>query len=317
MPPGRRQAAVAYDRARGVTVMFGGMSGGPALDDTWEWNGVGWTNPNPAVRPSARYSAPMAFDPVTQRVLLHGGMGGTWNSETWTWDGATWQQHFPSAPPFLRDRPATMVADLARARTLLMGGSTYDIQTWEWDGAQWHASIPNSPGAWNLSATVYDTVRREVILHGGENGLIMNQTWRYRTPTPATATSFDTGCAGSAGVGLLANAPYTLPWLGDTMRTRVNTVPTSLGALFVSSFTPATPTSLAPFGMPGCNLLVTPDAVEFLSANAGAAEWTLSVPNNTALVGMPIYQQALPLDPTANALGLAASNGLSMTPGIR
>ncbi len=69
--------------------------------------------------------------------------------------------------------------------------------------------------------------------------------------------------------------------------------------------------------MPGCDLLVTPDALEFRSANAGAAEWTLSIPNNTALVGVFIHQQALPFDPTANALGLAASNGLLMVPGIR
>jgi hypothetical protein len=317
MPTFPGSVGYAYDRARGVTVVFGGTT---TNDDTWEWNGVAWSHPLPAVRPPAREQSAMAFDPITQRCLLYGGFGTNQVKlvDTWTWNGSIWQQQFPASPPFSRDQ-ATMVVDVDRARVVLQGGSDYDFQTWEWDGAQWHYSNPNAPGAWLWRAGFYDTVRRETVLHGGMHPWVgnTNYTWRYRTPNGAAATSFGAGCAGSAGTPLLAKAPYTLPWLGDTMRTRVNTVPTSLGALFVSSFTPATPTSLTPFGMPGCNLLVTPDALEFRSANAGAAEWTLAIPNNTALVGMPIHQQALPLDPTANALGVVASNGLVMVPGIR
>jgi hypothetical protein len=75
--------------------------------------------------------------------------------------------------------------------------------------------------------------------------------------------------------------------------------------------------SLAAVGMPGCDLLLPPDIVEFRAALAGAAEWTLTIPNTPALAGAPFYQQAFVLDAAANALGLIASNGIAVTPGIR
>ena len=240
MPPFPGSVGYAYDRARGVTVVFGGTT---TNDDTWEWNGVAWTHPLPAVRPPAREQSAMAFDPITQRCLLYGGFGANQVKlvDTWTWNGSSWQQQFPASPPFSRDQ-ATMVVDVDRARVVLQGGSLYDFQTWEWDGAQWHHSNPNSPGAWQWMTGFYDTVRRETVLHGGTHPYVgnTNYTWRYSTPSAATAIAFGAGCAGSAGTPVLAKAPYTLPWLGDTMRTRVTTVPAGLGALFVSSFTPAT-----------------------------------------------------------------------------
>lgn len=315
-PPTRLDPACAYDRARNVIVMF---SGDNQVADTWEFDGQTWIQRNPVASPPERRQAAMAFDPTTQRVVMYGG----WNSsgrfsDTWTWNGTVWQQHFVMTPPLFRDRPA-MVADLARSRVVLFGGSNYDFQTWEWDGAQWHASIPGTPGARSWTSAAFDSVRREVVLQGGTEyyQTSTNQTWIYRTNSLASATAFGAGCAGSVGTPVLANAPYTLPWLGDTMRTRATTVLASLGALFVSSVTPTTPISLAALGMPGCNLLVTADALEFRSANAGAAEWTLAIPNTPSLVGTTFQQQALPLDPAANALGLAASNGLSLQLGVR
>lgn len=42
--PGARVAhAMAYDRRRQRLGLYGGFSGGPALDDTWEWDGANWT----------------------------------------------------------------------------------------------------------------------------------------------------------------------------------------------------------------------------------------------------------------------------------
>jgi hypothetical protein len=261
----------------------------------------------------------MAFDPVTQRVLLNGGGGGSGiNVETWTWNGLAWQQHAPASPPVMRSGVVGMAADLARGRVVLFGGSNYDFQTWEWDGAQWHASIPNTPGAWNGVALVYDTVRSEIVLQGGLNAFVSNQTWIYRTSTPATATAFGAGCAGSVGVPLLANVPFHLPWLGDTVRNRVNVAGGQLGALFVSSFDQlAGPFDLSTIGMPGCSLLVPADVVEFRAAQAGSAEWSLAIPNNPSFVGVPFRQQAFSFDLPSNPLGLVASNGLSLTPGIR
>lgn len=317
MPPARYGAAIAYDRSRGVTVMFGGYSGTGLLQDTWEWDGLAWSNPNPSVRPSPRESAEMAFDPTGNRVLMYGGSGTV---DTWSWNGATWQQHFPATPPTLRLRHS-MVADLLRARVVLHGGSAFDPQTWEWDGAEWQSSTPGTPGALLGSACVYDTDRQLVLLHGGEDYGIgsTNLTWTYRTPTPATSLAFGAGCAGSSGVPSLAVAPYSLPWLGDTVRTRVaNIAQTSIGSLFVTSFAPSfLPMSLAPLGAPGCDLYLQPDAIEFRTPVGLVVDWTLAIPSTPSLAGVALFQQALPVDVTANPLGLTATNGLRLNVGIR
>ena len=43
-PPGRAEFGLAYDSTRGVTVLFGGHHGGDnRYGDTWEWDGVSWT----------------------------------------------------------------------------------------------------------------------------------------------------------------------------------------------------------------------------------------------------------------------------------
>ncbi|MBP8300501.1 MAG: hypothetical protein KA020_09070 [Planctomycetes bacterium] len=323
MPPARNAPAFAYDRARGLAVLFGGYN----RDDTWEWNGVAWTQRTPAVHPTAREQSAMAFDPSTQRLLLYGGFGPVAGNqvrfvETWTWDGVVWQQHYPSAPPFVRDRPS-MVADLARSRVVLHGGSTYDYSTWEWDGAQWHQSNPSSPGALRFAGCFYDTQRREVVVHGGDPfGVSVNQTWIYRTASPASVVSFGSGCAGSFGVPQLMNKQYSNPWLGDTLTMRTTNLSPSVGAvIFVSNLFPSVPLDLAGFGMPGCTSLVNaaggPVATDFRVASSGAANWMLGVPNTASFVGVRVYQQAFALEPGANAAGLVASNGAELTLGIR
>ena len=42
-PPARIGAAMAYDAARVVAVLFGGIAATGPLGDTWEWDGTNWT----------------------------------------------------------------------------------------------------------------------------------------------------------------------------------------------------------------------------------------------------------------------------------
>ena len=118
---------------------------------------------------------------------------------------------------------------------------------------------------------------------------------------------------------VLANAPYSLPWLGGTVRNRVSNFPqTSFGSLFVTSFTQSfLPMSLAPLGAPGCDLFMQPDSVEFRTPVGLVVDWTLAIPSTPSLAGVVVFQQALPVDPAANPLGLTATNGLRMTLGVR
>ncbi|HSP64713.1 MAG TPA: hypothetical protein VLO10_00850, partial [Candidatus Deferrimicrobium sp.] len=70
-PPARTGAAITYDSTSGLTVMFGGVSGGgQALTDTWTWDGSGWTSA--ARGPGALTGARLVDDPADGGVLLIG-----------------------------------------------------------------------------------------------------------------------------------------------------------------------------------------------------------------------------------------------------
>lgn len=92
-PPGRAQGALAYDRARGVTVLFGGgwMAN---LNDTWEWDGVTWRAIATASAPAPRTLAMLGFDPSGGHMVLGGGrhQNGVWLGDTWTFQGGSWSQ---------------------------------------------------------------------------------------------------------------------------------------------------------------------------------------------------------------------------------
>jgi len=129
---------MAYDSARGVTVMFGGAgAAGQPLGDTWEWDGQTWTQ-RAMTGPSARFGNAMAYDSDRAVSVIFGG-GTTFTSgsdQTWEWDGApatgTWTQQFVSGPS-----PRTFVKmayDSARCRMVLFGGyggGQFRNDTWE------------------------------------------------------------------------------------------------------------------------------------------------------------------------------------------
>ena len=50
-PPGLETPAMAYDKRRGVTVMFGGGQSATLFNQTWEYDGVQWTLRTPATSP--------------------------------------------------------------------------------------------------------------------------------------------------------------------------------------------------------------------------------------------------------------------------
>ena len=76
---------MAYDAERGVTVLFGG--------DTCLWDGASWTRVTTPRAPVSRSVHAIAYDPVRQRVVLHGGsLGQERAADTWEWDGAAWTE---------------------------------------------------------------------------------------------------------------------------------------------------------------------------------------------------------------------------------
>jgi hypothetical protein len=84
-PSPRTAHAMAYDSARSVAVLFGGIDeAGNPLNDTWEWDGTNWTQLSFVVSPPARFVHSMTFDSDRNVVVLFGGLNlDTYFTDTW------------------------------------------------------------------------------------------------------------------------------------------------------------------------------------------------------------------------------------------
>jgi hypothetical protein len=156
VPSARRDSAIAFDVSRGRTVLFGGWeqslnaTGMVSFSDVWEWDGMTWTNPTPAVTPPARSSDQIVYDTALQRTLVFAGSG----TET--------------------------VADANTGEWSLLN------DLWAWDGARWTAIEPSGdvpPGLCNFGMA-YDSVRDRVVVFGGQenHGVYTNDTWELTPP---------------------------------------------------------------------------------------------------------------------------------------
>lgn len=171
-PTARTYHAMAYDSARGVTVLFGGSSGG---DETWEWNGSAWTQRFVA-GPSARLALSIAYDSARNVTVLYGGRscGGCDLADTWEWNGTTWTQRMVTGPGPRSDHK--MVYDASRGVVVLFGGG-FDpatewcySDTWEWDGTTWmQRAVIGGPPCWE-HAMAYDAARAVTVAYGGASG---------------------------------------------------------------------------------------------------------------------------------------------------
>ncbi|MBL9002127.1 MAG: hypothetical protein JNK25_13425 [Phycisphaerae bacterium] len=166
-PAARSRHAMAFDSARGVTVLFGGWTGTGPLTDTWEWNGAGWVQVGlggPA--PTPRYSPAMAYDAHRRRVVLFGGQmagGSSVLGDTWEWDGVVWSLVRTSGPP--ARTISAMAFDSKCNRVVLHGGyngTQFLSDTWEWDGAEW-VRAEDTPTAHGQSGMCYDNARNRMV----------------------------------------------------------------------------------------------------------------------------------------------------------
>jgi hypothetical protein len=175
-PSPRYNHAMAYDAARGVTVLFGGYrETSPRYNgETWEWDGTAWTQ-RIVSGPLERYGHSMAYDSARGVTVLFGGLTSQWMSdETWEWDGATWTQRTVTGPS-PRELHA-MAYDSAHGVTVLFGGytftpgETYNGETWEWNGAgggTWTQRLVSGPSPRVGAVMTYDAARGVTVLYGG------------------------------------------------------------------------------------------------------------------------------------------------------
>jgi len=199
-PPVRVRATLAYDAAIGAEVLFGGnaanpFSGnlGPALADTWTFDGESWAHLLTAHSPAARQQASMAYDAAHKVVLLFGGVdnNGTVLNDTWSFNGVDWTQLTPTNSPSPRFW-ASIAFDAARNQIVLFGGSpaqnavNLDNDTWTWDGTNWTQQLLTLPPPPRYGAPMaYDPDAQKVVLFGGNDashsgsGNGFTDTWEW------------------------------------------------------------------------------------------------------------------------------------------
>src|SRR5262245_7822685 len=254
-PPIRVRHAMAFDLARGRTVLFGGMNS-PFFDDTWEWDGTAWQQRS-VTGPSARIESVMAHDILRGRTVLFGGWttsGGA--NDTWEWDGTSWTQRQPlhRPPPHATSSlypSATMSYDVNRGRCVLVRFTLPNpglADVWEWDGNDWlHPTPPSSPPYRANPAQAFDLSMGRTVLFGGRPYPFTQQpydemwawdgsTWQLITPvagpTPgrreAAGLVYDATRArlvlfGGQDAGVLLD---TWEWDGSTWIPRSSNLPT-------------------------------------------------------------------------------------------
>jgi hypothetical protein len=220
VPSSRSNQAMAYNPANGKTYVYGGadLMTGQYLDDLWEWDGKVWVQVPGDVRPLARSSAGLAYDPARKSLILFGGnsSNGTVN-DTWEWASSTrkWAQLKPASSPDPLFGHG-MVADTARNKILLFGGISdyaYVIgpgpvpykdpmrnEVWEWDGTTlaWTNRTPPAsvmaPAGRQYPVMAYDEGRQKLFLFDGMNNGSgsLSAFWEW-DPVSAGWTMRDTG----------------------------------------------------------------------------------------------------------------------------
>ncbi|HEU4417557.1 MAG TPA: hypothetical protein VFT55_01385, partial [Planctomycetota bacterium] len=138
---------------------------------------------------------------------------------------------------------------------------------------------------------------------------------RFVSTCAAQQTAAGAGCASSGGANALE--VEALPWIGGTFRARGTGLPLLSIVAEVYGFSSISlPLSLVlPQGQPGCNLLVSPDFLNFSIPVGGATTTALPIPDAASLVGIWFRHQlnAYEFDAAGNIVALTASNALRLT----
>lgn len=138
--------------------------------------------------PAARSTHGMVWHEGAGEALLLGGVAA--DSAMWAWDGRGWRQRAFGGPT---GRAHFGIAyDAHRDRVVVHGGvaavfggqdPTAYGDTWEWDGQNWRSVASEGPGLRDHHAMVYDPVRRQTILFGGNSPAdsiaTMSDTWAW------------------------------------------------------------------------------------------------------------------------------------------
>lgn len=202
-PSPRSLSRMAWDRAAGEAVLFGGLGNLDQAtgvqhdsDETWTWNGGRWIERFPDTKPPGRSAHSMTYDSTRNRVVMYGGRQQPANrdgdttaiGDTWFWQNGNWSPASSTQNPPARHY-AGIAYDFDRDRVVLYGGSTitgrevkpiYD--TWEFDGTQWAQTGTDNPKV-AKPLLAYDAANKRVAMMGVAETTITPLMYFYDTAT--------------------------------------------------------------------------------------------------------------------------------------
>lgn len=184
-------AAIAYDRARDLLVIFGGLRGGQngANDETWEWSATNGYVKREVPSPPARLAHMMVYDVARARAIVFGGraFSGEPLGDLWEYDGASWTERKPALSPPPR-KGLCGAYDGRRRVTVIFGGrgdrnDAALADTWEWDGTTWRPGA-DGPSPRASCAMAFDEARNQLVMFGGSprnagSPTVTDETWVY------------------------------------------------------------------------------------------------------------------------------------------
>ena len=208
-PVARLRHAMAYDRKRRQTYLFGGQTYTQANDglhtvalfDTWAWDGVSWTQvsdmgPNFGVVNfrMPRRSVAMTYDIQRELMVLY------INGGTWLWNGEYWGQVADTGPVRTFEEHEISLAYLPQTAKVYahgnMGMGTWSLE----DGDRWLQVADNGPDK-GLQAMICDEQRRRLLLFEGETGV----TWEFNADIWQPITSIGPGIGADLQVAYESN----------------------------------------------------------------------------------------------------------------
>ena len=259
-PASRWEATMVYDTASKRIQLIGGSivegSGASAvsrfLGDVWGWNGSRWTLITLA-GPTPRDGAVAGYDPITLRVVLHGGRdpqavngANPPLTDTWIASGSEWSKVSTVGPTPARHH-AGGGFDERRAQLVLFGGGDPAVthrDTWEWNGSVWTQRASTTPTALSApSRAVYLTGRGALVMLVGTFFSGPTEFWQW---SGSAWSKVGDGPTGAMPMQIAATGPNdvlifdggsgnTYYWNGSTT-TRVSTTGPGLRAAPVMAY---------------------------------------------------------------------------------
>ncbi|MBZ0151751.1 MAG: hypothetical protein K8J09_09490 [Planctomycetes bacterium] len=276
------------------------------------WDGSTWT---------ALPSLPGVWsEPLAIAVMADGTMVASWSTgeaTVWAWSGGAWAPLGSPLPlGITRSLHLLPNGDLAAFGWLQLFGITFNAA--RWDGVGWSPLLPGSPSGADGMTVLQDGRCLLTTMDALANGGAAAAYFAWAEPgCPAGTASVGAGCSGSSGLAHLAAEGE--PWAGSTFRAVATGVPANAVVVRVlGSGRVMTPlTSLLPFALAGCALLVVPDLLDLHLPGPTTTPLDLVLPRQPALVGLEVLLQAVVIELGASGSAVAAtsSNALRLTIG--